>query len=160
MAKRTITNLKKQQTLVADAFVVAFEHPEAVISWIETLQHADSVGRIKKSRMSALTYGLYHYTQSRIRTTVDLPAHVVCTIVVLDDQAVVLSLLELGPDGKPNGQSLTWPEVWPEWIFEFFDDEDYAALLHPSNTDKILEVTQEMYEFCLEAGYLKLPASR
>src|SRR6266542_4061105 len=111
--------MMKLRKLVSDAVVVAFDRPEAVLSWIETLQHADSVGRVRKSKMSALTYGLFHYTLARIRTAVDLPEDIVCTVVLVDDQAITLSMIARGPDGKPT-QNLDWPEMWPEWLFEFF----------------------------------------
>ncbi len=135
------------ENLVAEALA----SPEKFLHWSELLSGAEKTGRIARSKQSALMYCLHKYVLRRITDDATFGFDLFRVRVAIGDEYVELQLTCIEQNVKYD---VVVP--YPDWLFEFFEDETHAALLEPSCPEKLEEVLQQIYEFCFGAGYIVL----
>lgn len=116
--------------------------PTPMMKWMDGLQQAERVGRIKRAKMSVLRYGIQRYVQSQLPTI---------------DPIFRLSVLPWGEEIEILGRNPITPEQdwtlefpYPSWLRDFFEEDENYELLVPTNETKLQEVLQRIYEWCYE----------
>lgn len=115
--------------------------PATLIKWMEQLDGAERVGRIKRSKLSTLRYGLARYVQSQL-PDIDpvwrIRIHPYNDVVVVHGQ---------NPTVVPH-ENWELQIDYPEWLAEFFDDPKNFDLLRREDNSKLEEVLQRIFEWC------------
>jgi hypothetical protein len=144
---------KKPATLSVDEHVKlivteALKDPMPFIKWSEGLEPAEKVGRIKRAKMSALYYCLHHFILRRVTDNDTFAPPDVKVYVATDDQSTLVRIK------RTIGEEIAITVLHPEWLYDFFDDEEHFELLFPDDTTPLMEVLQLLYEFCLQNGHI------
>jgi hypothetical protein len=125
------------------------EDPEQFIKWSELLNNAERTGRIKRAKRSPLAYCLERFTQSAMTDDAQVSSDFRLYFKVDDE---VMHIEWKNPHEANSDGTAEVP--LPDWAFTFFEDENHAALLEPDNTEKLAEVLQQVYEHCIQEGYI------
>lgn len=126
------------------AVQTALQKPGMLIKWMELLDGAERVGRIKRAKMSVLRYGIQRYIQSRLpeidmRFRVRLEPMDDCIEITCKDPAV--------PKAADDWEVTV---DYPDWLVNFLDDDERFTLMLPGCPEKLGEVLQQIYEYCAE----------
>jgi hypothetical protein len=148
MAKKAAAPMRLEDRLIEDV-VKRLADPVAFLAWADGFQGAERVGRIKRSKLSVLDYLLTAYVGRHIDSIYGEEARTVA--LVTDEEVCVSHTTRTDPPVQT-----TVHVALPDWLFEFFDDDEHALLLDPRDTTKLLEVIQQIHEFCFESGRLNL----
>lgn len=116
--------------------------PTPMMKWMDGLQQAERVGRIKRAKMSVLRYGIQRYVQSQLP---EIDPVFRLDISPMDDEITIGGRNPLTPE---NNWLLTF--AYPIWLQDFFaEDENFDLLLREDET-KLQEVLQRIFEWCYE----------
>lgn len=119
-------------------------YPSPLMHWMEGLAQAERIGRIKKSKQSVLRYGVRYFLMAQISTQVTGVDGYKLTITPMDDEVYI----ELVNRNAPGNIEMT--VAYPDWLLDFLDDDENFALMVPGCEEKLGEVLQRIYEWCLE----------
>jgi hypothetical protein len=116
--------------------------PTPLIHWMEGLTGAERNGRIARSKLSVLRYGIQRYVQSQLP---EIDQRFRLDVEPYDD-----SIRIAGRDPVTPVDNWEITVAYPIWLQEFLDDDDRFALMVPGCTDKLEEVLQRVFEWCRE----------
>lgn len=135
---------------IISATVKRLEDPQQFLTWSEALDNAERTGRIKRAKRSPLAYCLERFAQSALTVDPDISSELRLYLTV-DDVAMTIQWKnphEANSDGEAE-------IALPEWAYTFFEDDTHSALLDKDNPEKLGEVLQQVYEHCIQEGYIE-----
>lgn len=115
-------------------------YPSPLIHWMEGLSGAERVGRIKRSKLSVLRYGVRQFLVTQISTSTNAYESHKLQIDPLDDEVQIWL--------RNEDDDITLNIPYPDWLVDFLDDDENFALMLPVCDDKLEEVLQRIYEWC------------
>lgn len=125
-------------------------YPSPLMHWMEGLTQAERIGRIKKSKYSVLRYAIRQFLVTQISTQTDLYAAGKVTVVPMDDEVEIAYMYrESHDDDCVLQEQRTVTVTYPDWLLDFLDDDENFALMLPECEEKVGEVIQRIYEWCL-----------
>ena len=121
-------------------------YPSPLMRWMEGLTQAERIGRIKRSKYSVLRYSIRQFVITQLGTVLQGTTHwhdYKLTVVPMNDEVIITGTNPLSPE---HNWEITQP--YPDWLFDFLDDDDNFPLLLPDCNEKLGEVIQRVYEWC------------
>jgi hypothetical protein len=116
-------------------------YPSPFAHWMEGLTQAERVGRIKRSKMSTLRYGLRQFLMTQISASTRAYESHTLQITPMDDEVQIWLHNE--------NDDITLGIAYPFWLQDFLTEDENFALLLPDCEEKIAEVLQRIHEWCL-----------
>lgn len=111
------------------------------MKWMELLEGAERVGRIRRAKMSVLRYGIQRYVQSQLP---EIDPIYRLYISPLDDS---ITIEGRHPSQEPGLRWLISVD-YPLWLQDFLDEDENFLLMLPEDETKLQEVLQRIYEWC------------
>lgn len=116
-------------------------YPSPLMHWMEGLAQAERVGRIKRSKFSVLRYGIRQFLVTSIATGVPESEDYKVIIEPWDDEVII--------QASTNTQARQWEVAYPDWLVDFLDEEENFWLMTRRCEEKLEEVLQRIYEWCM-----------